>query len=59
LPTFALALALAFKSTIETRGPPLWDECDAQMGEGVEIEPDWDLAAQPAPDFDSDQRINW
>jgi len=41
------------------RGPPLWEDCDAQMGEGVEIEPDWDLAAQPAPDFDSDQRINW
>ena len=31
------------------RGPPLWDDCDAQMGEGVEGEPDWDLAAQPAP----------
>ena len=27
------------------RGPPLWEGCDAQMGEGVEIEPDWDLAA--------------
>jgi hypothetical protein len=24
------------------RGPPLWDGCgDAQMGEGVEVEPDW------------------
>jgi len=41
------------------RGPPLWDDCDAQMGEGVEIAPDWDLAAQPAPDFEADQRINW
>ena len=41
------------------RGPPLWDECDAQMGEGVEVEPDWDLAAQPAPDFEIDQRVNW
>jgi len=29
------------------------------MGEGVEIEPDWDLAAQPAPDCEVDQRINW
>jgi len=28
------------------------------MGEGVEIVPDWDLAAQPAPDFEADQRIN-
>ena len=42
------------------RGPPLWDDCgDAQMGEGVEVEPHWDLAAQPAPDFDVDQRVNW
>ena len=45
------------------RGPPLWDECgDPQMGEGVEVEPDWatdwDGAAQPAPDFDADQRVN-
>jgi hypothetical protein len=26
---------------------------------GVEVEPDWDLAAQPAPAFDGDQRVNW
>ena len=31
------------------RGPPLWEDCDAQVGEGVEIEPDWDLAAQLRP----------
>ncbi|MEY3445523.1 MAG: hypothetical protein RIR45_278, partial [Pseudomonadota bacterium] len=31
--------------------PPLWDDCDAQMDEGVHIEPDWDLAAQPEPDY--------
>jgi len=41
------------------RGPPLWEDCDAQMDDGVQIEPDWDLAAQPAPDFDVDQRVNW
>ena len=41
------------------RGPPLWDDGDAQRDEGVHIEPDWDLAAQPAPDFEVDQRINW
>jgi len=42
------------------RGPPLWDDCgDAQRGEGVEVEPDWDLAAQPAPDYEVDQRVNW
>ena len=41
------------------RGPPLWDDCDAQTDEGVHIEPDWDLAAQPAPDFEVDQRVNW
>jgi hypothetical protein len=29
------------------------------MGEGVEVEPDWEEAAQPAPDFEVDQRISW
>ena len=41
------------------RGPPLWDDCDAQMDDGMQIEPDWDLSAQPAPDYEGDQRINW
>ena len=43
------------------RGPPLWDGCDAdaQRGEDGQAEPDWDLAAQPAPDYELDQRINW
>ena len=41
------------------RGPPLWDDCDAQADDGVQTEPDWDLAAQPAPDFEVDQRISW
>jgi hypothetical protein len=45
------------------RGPPLWDDCDAHVGEGVAAEPDWatdwDGAAQPAPDHEVDQRINW
>jgi hypothetical protein len=41
------------------RGPPLWDDCDAQRDDGVHIEPDWDLAAQPTPDYEVDQRINW
>jgi len=42
------------------RGPPLWDDCgDAQMGESVEVEPGWDMTAQPAPDYEVDQRINW
>jgi hypothetical protein len=41
------------------RGPPLWDDCDAQMGEEVPIEPVWDLAAQPTPDYEVDQRVNW
>ena len=29
-----------------------------RQNESVEIAPDWDLAAQPAPDFDADQRVN-
>jgi hypothetical protein len=41
------------------RGPPLWDEGNALAGEGVEGEPDWDMAAQPAPDYEVDQRVNW
>ena len=44
------------------RGPPLWDGCDAQMGqvaEGVDVEPDWDEAAQVAPDDEAAQRVNW
>jgi hypothetical protein len=45
------------------RGPPLWDECDAHIGEGIAPEPDWatdwDGAAQAAPDFEVDQRISW
>ena len=36
------------------RGPPLWDGADVPKGEGVEVEPDWDEAAQPAPDFEVD-----
>ncbi len=46
------------------RGPPLWDACDApvgDVGEGALAVPDcksewnsdWDLAAQPAPDDQS------
>ena len=41
------------------RGPPLWDDCDAQAGEGVDVEPDWDTSAQIALEYQVDQRINW
>ncbi len=45
------------------RGPPLWDDGGAQesqdLGEGVEALPDWDMAAQPAPDYPDDQRTTW
>ena len=40
-------------------GSPMREDFDAQMGEGAQVEPDWDLAAQPAPDYEVDQRINW
>ena len=46
------------------RGPPLWDECDAQgadavaLGEGTRLEPDWGEAAQMAPDDRLDQRTD-
>jgi hypothetical protein len=39
------------------RGPPLWGGCDLPMDEGAEVEPDWDEAAQPVPDFEVEQRI--
>jgi hypothetical protein len=41
------------------RGPPLWDGCDVPMGDGDEVEPDWDEAAQLAPDFEVGQRVIW
>ncbi len=41
------------------RGPPLWDGFDVPMGDGVEVAPDWDEAAQPAPDFEVDPRVRW
>lgn len=44
---------------IPARGPSLWDGCDAQVDDAVQSEPDWDLAAPPAPDYEVDQRINW
>ena len=45
------------------RGPPLWDECDAQVadgaGQGAPIDPDWGESAQAAPDDAPDQRTDW
>lgn len=41
------------------RGPPLWDDCDAAMVDGVDVEPEWDPSAQIAPDNQIDQRISW
>jgi hypothetical protein len=40
-------------------GPPLWEDCDAQAGEGSQGETDWELVGQPAPDYEVDQRVNW
>jgi hypothetical protein len=41
------------------RGPLLWDACDAQTCAGVEVASDWVDTAQPAPEFEVDQSINW
>jgi hypothetical protein len=42
------------------RGPTLSEDCgDALIDHGVDIEPDWDLAAQPTREYCSDQRISW
>ncbi len=40
-------------------GPPLWDRADAQVGDGIDVAPDCDEAAQVAPDIDVDQRVSW
>ena len=40
------------------RGPPLCEGSDASLDDGVQGEPDCDLAAQPAPDYEVDQRVN-
>jgi hypothetical protein len=39
------------------RGPPLWDGCEAQIGEGVDVASDWDDVAQVAPDFKADKGL--
>ena len=42
------------------RGPPLSDDCGAQQaGQGVDAEPDWELANQSLPDCPDDQRTTW
>ena len=41
------------------RGLPLWEDGDAQVDDGLQIEADWDMAAQSAPDYCVDQRVNW
>ncbi|HEY5581809.1 MAG TPA: hypothetical protein VIK56_11735 [Rhodoferax sp.] len=46
------------RHTSPARGPPLWDECDAQRGDETPSEPHWDMAAQPVPDYEVDQRVN-
>ena len=45
--------------TTPARGPPQWDDGDAQASEAVEPAPDWDEAAQSVPDFEFDQRVSW
>jgi hypothetical protein len=37
------------QSIAPARGPPMWEDCNEQVGEGIEGGPDWDLAAQLAP----------
>jgi len=42
------------------RWPRLWDDGGAQeAGEGVQAEPDWDLATRSPPDYPDDQRPAW
>lgn len=39
------------------RGPPLWETAIAS-GQACN-DPQWDVAAQPVPEFEFDQRIAW
>ena len=39
------------------RGPPLWEA--AMTAKDVDNNHQYDLAAQPAPEFEFDQRISW
>jgi len=48
-PEPSLARAFAAPSQLT---PPAWDDAPEPM-------PEWDLLAQPAPDFEFDQRITW
>ena len=38
---------------------PVQQPAPAPVDDGAQGEPDWDLAAQPAPDYEVDQRVNW
>ena len=39
------------------RGPPLWEAATASEHTGND--PQWDMSAQPEPEFEFDQRIAW
>ena len=39
------------------RGPPPWEA--ATTGTAASIDPHWDLAAQPLPEIEFDQRLAW
>lgn len=41
------------------RRPPLREDCGAQMDDGAQSEQQWDLAAQPAPDYEVDSQVKW
>ena len=47
-------MALALKFTIGTCGPSLCEDSNTQMDDGVQIEPDWDLAELSTKNYDAD-----
>ena len=55
---FTTLMVISTATVSSARGPPLCDDCGAQTVESVAVEPDWDLAAQPAPDNDVDRLVN-
>jgi hypothetical protein len=42
---------------VPARGPPLWEA--AMASEQAGNDPQWDMSAQPVPEFELDQRIAW
>jgi hypothetical protein len=48
-----------FETWHELASAGQFDGGDAQMDDGMQTEPDWDMAAQPVSDYEVDKRVSW